>query len=349
MLGPNALIASAAASPSLSLDVSGARLHEMGDYELVSRMGDYKFSTQEGWQTWESMSIVTETLTSKEIGSVLVMSHQAGWGSVEAFEGKGWFGVLTGEHGYWNFRVAAKTSKLASKVMQAVSSLVGEVSLDADEVSMAVWSEHPMGGGVARWSTMKVGTWGDVSQNYPAATRASLEHLASALPDKSDGGLVVFCGPAGTGKTRAIEALAAAWARDARLGVVVDSDRMLQSASYLADVLTSAGDTRQVVVAEDVDELVVNGPKSHETSKLLNIADGLVGRLAGAGTLFILTANLPREEIAEYVVRPGRAAAVVEFELFSEAEARAWLDARDCKAEASDGMSLANLYGALRG
>lgn len=355
-LSTRALVASgggpAAPGVSLGVDPSQTGTCGMAHVELIRRVHEdgLVFTASGGFDTWEPASVVEAAM--KDASGAMAMrdglseSHLA-----FGYEGKDWFVAFEAYTGFWSVEVAASSEKVLKKVMGLIDKLAVKRPLGSDEVSMSVWSEHPMGGGLERYASMKVGAWGEVADNYPAATRASLESLATALPAKGQGGLVVMCGHAGTGKTRAIEALAAAWAADARLGVVVDPDRLLGSASYLADVLVRAGDQRQVIVVEDVDELVVAGPKSHETSKLLNIADGIVGRLAGAGTLFVLTANLPQADLAPYVTRKGRAAATIEFELFDHEAANAWLETRkvEARVEPKDdgGYSLADLYGML--
>lgn len=338
----------------LGLDPGYTSTCQMARVELIRRVHEegLVFTARQGWDTWEPASVVEKGMS--EIDATLMMRDGLGGSHAYGYEStKGdWYAALDIMPGWWSANVAAKSDKALKAAMKFLDTLAGPPRpLGNDEVSMSVWSEHPMGGGQERYATMKVGVWGDVADNYPSTTRAALEGLAERLPEKGQGGLVVLCGHAGTGKTRAIEALAAAWAAEARLGVVVDSDRLLGSASYLADVLVAAGDRRQVIVAEDVDELVVTGPKSHETSKLLNIADGIVGRLAGAGTLFVLTANLPQAEIASYVTRKGRAAATVEFELFDHESANQWLETRKAEARVEPkeegGYSLADLYGML--
>ena len=303
-----------------------------------------------GADTWEEWSLAHEALL--KVGGVLASCHIMGCSRVNGYEAadRSWFISSYFSDGYWDFTIAGSDEKVTARLRDMLAVLAGDGGPQGpDWVSMTIWSEHPMGGGLARYGTMRVGVWDEVMANYTAATREALESLAVKLPSREAGGIVVLGGPAGTGKTRAIEALCHAWAGEASLGVVVDSDRMLGSAAYLTDVITAAGpEHRQVIVAEDVDDMVKDGPKSHQTSKLLNIADGLVGRLAGAGTLFVLSANLPLADIASYIKRPGRAAAAIEFELFSPDEANAWLAERGVEHEVEGQMSLAEMFALTR-
>jgi hypothetical protein len=57
---------------------------------------------------------------------------------------------------------------------------------------------------------------------------------------------------------------------------------------------------------------------------LLNVADGMLGQ--GLNTLVLLTTNEEITRLHPAVVRPGRCLCLIEFDRFSNAEARAWLD-----------------------
>lgn len=346
-LSTSSLVASGA-PVGLNVTLNNAQLGDRAHYGLFSNIDEYPYSRNFSLQSWESWELASDAILSARVGGVLQTSHEDGWRTSRGYSAQdgSWILVSEASDGYWGLSVAATSPELLDRITEMITILAGESNnMEANEISMAIWSEHPMGGGSRRWGAMKVGVWDEVMGNYTEKTRSSLEALAANLPDRSQGGLIVFGGPAGTGKTRAIEALCHAWAPHASLGVVVDSDRMLCSASYLADVMTAAGvDQRQVIIAEDVDEMVAVGPKSHETAKLLNIADGLVGRLCGAGTLIVLTANLALEEIAPYVTRPGRAASVIEFEAFSPEEAAGWFGSRGVTHEVTGPMSLAEMF-----
>lgn len=345
----SSLVASGGPGVDLTIPLTQAALHNMGEYESIVRIGSLPFSKRLGFTTWEDWTIVHSMLTSA--GATMTSSHLAyARANCYVAEDESWLVSAEFMDGYWAFLIAGGTEDIVARLAESLTLLAGDSGLNGEDVvSMTIWSEHPMGGGHARYGSMRVDPWQSAMANYPAATRSQIESLADGLPDKSDGGLVVFGGPAGTGKTRAIEALCHAWAGDATLGVVVDSDKLLASAAYLTDVITAAGpDSRQVIVAEDADEMICDGPKSHLTSKLLNIADGLVGRLAGAGTLFVVSANLPMDKIAPYITRPGRCAAAVEFELFSPADASAWLADRGVEVDVDEHMTLAQMFELVR-
>lgn len=344
MQSTRSLVASAGQSPNLNIGLNHTSPGDFTDMLVLSRLSEFPFSTSFSVESWEDYSMLRSHL--EGAGGQLVRSHESCSVS-ELFEGPDgeWLTSVYAYDGFWSLTYAAKSSTAIQRFRESVFMLAGEPSFDDDVVSMSIWSEHPMGGGLQRYGQMKVGVWEDVMDNYSLHTREALEGLAAGLPDRSAGGIVLFAGPAGTGKTRAIEALCHAWAKEAKLGVVVDTDRMLGSANYMTDVLTSAGaDRRQVIVAEDADRMLSVGDKSDETSKLLNIADGLVGRLAGAGTLFVLSVNIPVKDVATYITRPGRCAAVVEFSPLDVSESNAWLSKNGASVEVDCPMTLAELY-----
>lgn len=354
---PSALLASGApVSPTLGVELTQTSPGSRADIELKTRLGpDMPFSVAGGTDTWEEWTVVHEALV--RVGGKLTSCHIGGSHSracgYEGTDLKGgdWFVSLEFMDGYWYFAIGAASEKRVLALRSMITTLAGEAPiLDANAISMSIWTYNAgFDCGNERYGRMPVNPWADVIGNYPGEIGEQLAALATNLPGKEQGGIILFGGVAGTGKTRAIEALCHAWAGQAKLGVVVDSDKMLSSAGYMTDVITSCwADERQVIVAEDVDKMVVAGPKSDETSKLLNIADGLVGRLAGAGTLFILSANLPMDEIASYVTRPGRAAAAIEFRAFSAEEATAWMADHGVEGEAEGEMTLAELFARSR-
>lgn len=261
-----------------------------------------------------------------------------------------WSVLVHADDGRWSVTASAADHAKASQLVDALAILAGPPPTVVDGcVSLAVWTESTMGGGSTRYSKARVGAWSDVADNYPGEVGAQLAGLAEQMPDPSAGGIIVFCGEPGTGKTRAVEALIASWATSADVSLVVDADRLLSSAAYLADVLSHSGDQPHVVVVEDVDDLIAvpqaGKAKRPEAAKLLNVADGLLGRCAGSGgTLWVLTANLPVDGVADYIRRPGRAAAVVPFRKFSIDEATAWAESRGVAAPVDRDMSLAELF-----
>ena len=77
-------------------------------------------------------------------------------------------------------------------------------------------------------------------------------------------------------------------------------------------------------------------------SRLLNVADGLIGQ--GTNTLLLITTNEPLGRLHPAVRRPGRCLADIEFLPFSPAEARAWLTTHGKARDIDSPRTLAELF-----
>lgn len=309
---------------------------------------EHLFTASGCFRTEEPGQLAVDLLTSAPFAGEITSVHNGPYGTITEIAAEEWAALVEGYDGdEWDVEVSSAASlAVAQKVLAAVRELAPAPAARLDgSIPLSVWSESLMGGGARRHARAHVGGWTQVAANYPGEVGGQLATLAATLPARDAGGLVVFCGTAGTGKTRAVEAMLASWCATADIGLVVDADRLLGSAAYLADVMASAGERRQVVVVEDCDDLIAKGPKSPAAAKLLNVADGLLGRCSGsAGTLWVLTANLEADQIADYMTRPGRAAAVVPFRSFTAEEATAWHATRGVELEVTCDVALASLY-----
>lgn len=124
---------------------------------------------------------------------------------------------------------------------------------------------------------------------------------------------MLWHGAPGTGTTTAVRALLHAWRSWADAVVVTDPDEMLQDGRHLRRVLLDADDDDdrwKLFVLEDAEALLRTSTGGAAMSKLLNLADGLLGH--GLRCLFLITTNEPLGVIHPAVVRPGRCLAKVE-------------------------------------
>lgn len=195
-----------------------------------------------------------------------------------------------------------------------------------DDKAVRVTFWHAGRNGWSRTRDIEVPRWTDIATNYPAATREAMARLIGYRPAANAGGrLVLWHGPAGTGKTTAVRALFDAWRKWASAHVVSDSDRLLNDADYLAEVVLD-GDEKtdhwRLIVIEDAEELLRHDARSTvgtALGRLLNAADGLLGQ--GLRVLFLLTTNERVGEMHPALLRPGRCLAKIEFPAFNAAEA----------------------------
>lgn len=190
-------------------------------------------------------------------------------------------------------------------------------------------------------------TLGELLGNYPRHVRRALEALgATASPDGS-ARLLLWHGPPGTGKTRAVLGLLHAWRSWCQAEIITDPERMFSDASYLVEVLTRSAPTDQwkLLVCEDADEYLRSDARARSgpgLGRLLNASDGLLGR--GCKALILLTTNDDLGRLHPAVTRPGRCLSLLEFAPFPAAEASQWL-----QRTVATQMTLAELYQAKEG
>lgn len=211
---------------------------------------------------------------------------------------------------------------------------------------------------------VKSSRWTDVRRNYPRATAEQLDQLMAMETPDHDGGLILWHGLPGTGKTSAVRSLIAEWLPWCDAHIITDPEKFFTSPDYLLDVLgmPPRPDFRQplrsldelaprrwkVIVCEDADEYLRSDARERSgpaLGRLLNLTDGLMGE--GSRTLVLLTTNDQLGRIHPAVQRPGRCRASIEFPAMSATEAAAWCPP-GVKASTTS-MTLAELYALTRG
>lgn len=206
-------------------------------------------------------------------------------------------------------------------------------------VSFQVWTsdDHPS------TRSFEDVTWASIEQNYPASTRSGLGALAqfTRIRPSSDGRIILFHGPPGTGKTWAIRSLLTAWKKWAHAAVILDPENLLESPSYLLKTLDHVvNGTTRLLVLEDADEVVEkSGVRGSGLSRLLNATDGMVG--ASSDIMVLLSTNAHPKSLDPALLRPGRCLATVGFEPFPASEASRRLGEH---GPAEYPMTLAEIY-----
>lgn len=210
---------------------------------------------------------------------------------------------------------------------------------------------------------LEVPFWGDIKENYSDATRTHLQWLLTEYKPGVGGKLLLWSGPAGTGKTYALRALAQEWRSWCDVHYIVDPEKFLRDeAAYLISVLLEqspvelgsdgkkAEERWRLLVFEDAGEFLTHDAKERTgqgIGRLLNVCDGLVGQ--GLRVLLLITTNEELGKLHPAVVRPGRCAARTSFSAFQPTEALNWLRARGLDDRSPGAMTLADLYAEVEG
>jgi len=224
----------------------------------------------------------------------------------------------------------------------------GRIEAVPDTVAGNFWASGRHGPSSTR-RMVAAARYCDVKGNYAAAASAHLKGLSQFGRQRNRGGLIMWFGPAGTGKTTAVRAMASEWSGDRELNVITDIEKLLADADYLADVTRPSsspddGDGRaKLIVAEDVDPSLLAEQQAGGTgglARLLGLTDGLMASATDA--IVLLTTNARRQQIAPSLQRPGRCLALVEFGALSIAEANRWLPPG--VERVSEATTLAELY-----
>lgn len=227
-------------------------------------------------------------------------------------------------------RAAAADRAAADAAFASIREAMPKVkAAKGDAIDVGFWYATPNGPRRTE-RRIEAPAWDAVQPNYAGETQGALGGLMSGFRPSHGGQIILWQGPAGTGKTYALRALCREWRDWCTAEYVVDPDTMFGSdPSYLMRVLLEREEDDdekwRLLILEDTGELVSPSARTdtgQALSRLLNVADGFLGQ--GLRVLILITTNEVMEKLHPAVARPGRAASVIRFDALSGRAAEAW-------------------------
>jgi SpoVK/Ycf46/Vps4 family AAA+-type ATPase len=227
---------------------------------------------------------------------------------------------------------------------------------DAAVVPITFWALDPEKFPKPMMRKLDTPKWSELSDNYDSSVVEGMERLF-ALRDCPRERMILWHGPAGTGKTHALRALLREWQPWCDAAFITDPERFVGgSPTYVFDVANfgggrTAAEARQrskLIILEDAGELMTTEARTttgQGLSRLLNMTDGLLGQ--GLKAMVLITTNEPLSTMHPAVVRPGRCLCEMEFGPLSANTASRWLRARGSNAGIREPATLAQLYSTL--
>ncbi len=245
--------------------------------------------------------------------------------------------------------------KKRSAVEQACSAVIKQISQDDDGgiIPITFWALDPDKWPQPMMRKLDTPRWANLSGNYDANVEEEMSRLFvlnSCPPER----LILWHGPAGTGKTFALRALLREWQTWCDAAFITDAERFIGgSPTYLFRVANFNGGRTafearkrsKLIILEDAGELMTMEARAttgQGLSRLLNLTDGLMGQ--GLNIMVLITTNEPLSSMHPAVVRRGRCLAEIEFGALSPNTANRWLREHGSPMEVHSPSTLAELY-----
>lgn len=245
--------------------------------------------------------------------------------------------------------------KSLAAVRQTGSAVIKQISQDDDSgiIPITFWALDPDKWPQPMMRKLPTPRWADLSGNYDTNVVEDMQRLF-ALNSCPSERLILWHGPAGTGKTFALRSLLRGWQTWCDAAFITDAERFIGgSPTYLFRVSNFGGGRTsaeankcsKLIILEDAGELMTieaRATTGQGLSRLLNLTDGLMGQ--GLNVMVLITTNEPLSSMHPAVVRRGRCLAETEFGALSPHRANRWLRERGSQMQVHGPTTLAELY-----
>ncbi|WP_239310169.1 MULTISPECIES: DUF5925 domain-containing protein [unclassified Frankia] len=132
--------------------------------------------------------------------------------------------------------VTAVSEELARTVLsRVVREAVAESDVDS-AVTMGFWYMSARRGPTRTTRKAATTSWASIRDNYSSSARDALDRLMAVRHEALAGRLILLHGPAGTGKTTVLRALAHEWRRWCQVDCVLDPEALFADPGYLMEV-----------------------------------------------------------------------------------------------------------------
>lgn len=259
-----------------------------------------------------------------------------------------------------NYDVFASTRQEAIKIVEILEEKFKEGESTKKSLKFAFWQRDPEENSALTISNHKCPSLEEIRNNYHPKLWDQVNKIIELKDPYLHGKIILYHGPAGTGKTYLIRALARVWHEKYGVipEVIIDPEDFYETPRYLTSLLLE-GTSRvyskkdppfRLIIAEDCAQLFsLNCRNQTGFSRLLNTVDGLLGQ--GQKLIFVFTANEQIDSIDPAILRPGRCLQNLEVPTWTKKDVEKWF--KDQNAEkmckfAKDNMSLAEMYAILK-
>jgi len=212
---------------------------------------------------------------------------------------------------------SASTVWLAAADEGAALALAGDVSsrlLTRHGPASQCWAVHASAPGGERFWLRGPGSWEEVRRRYRPSLASQLDSLVR-LTEPLPLGLLILCGPPGSGKRTVATAVAVARAASHPTRWVLDPGEFFEVPGYMHAVSVAAcADAPSLVVVPYADEFASfdRGRIHPGAVRLLNLLDGPLG--GPSGVTVLLLSDSPAESAHPALLQRGRRPVILDLE-----------------------------------